>query len=252
MKERGILFQGAMVRAIVGGKKTQTRRLLKFEHANEVDVWRLADDGQWEGGVYGEGGACARMAVVSCPYGKVGDRLWVREAFAMRTLMNHDAVAPRRVRDYGGHPPSLGGHHRCDGDDVLLQYRESPTSSEELRQSPGFATWRDTDVDRWSPGIHMPRWASRLTLEVADVRVHRAQEMEDADVIAEGCTVDVVAKMTGVPWGDMPSLHDAWREAWTHINGRESWDENPWVWAVSFNVVGRHGHSITGMPWVRP
>ena len=179
--ERPILFSGPMVRAILDGRKTVTRRIVRG-----VEMPR-------------------------CPYGSPGDRLWVRETWCLAHPDYHDTD-----REAGSRPVKDGRFcFYAATDDV------------------------DTgDGSPWKPSIHMPRWASRITLEVVCIRVERLQEIDEVDILAEGVTVDVVAKLTGTPWADMPTLHHAWERLWDSINGdRASWASNPWVWRVEFRRV---------------
>jgi hypothetical protein len=102
------------------------------------------------------------------------------------------------------------------------------------------ATFVGEPARKWRPSIFMPRWASRLTLEVEGARVERLQAITEADILAEGVTVDRVAAWTGIPWSDLPTLHDAWAAGWNHINGRRPgarWEDDPWVWVTTFRVL---------------
>lgn len=166
MKERPILFSGPMVRAILDGRKTQTRRVVKPRQG-------MLDD--WTG--------------LPCPYGKPGDRLWVRET--------------------------------C--------YFEQPHGEVIYRADPGSEKALDPEFTglRWRPSIHMPRWASRITLEIVNVRVERLQDIRVDDARAEGVTAK---------W----PVH-GFRNLWQSINGFGSWDANPWVWVVEFRNMERSG-----------
>lgn len=234
MRERPILFSGPMVRAILSGTKTQTRRVISSTHAQEADAWQDCDSGRWESGIAGDHGRYGHGEWVRCPYGVPGDRLWVRES---------------------------GWYH--------VEHYEQDEDSECC--SAEFFRWKATPREgcrRWLPpldhtridritflhdstplehapkgdpihSIHMPRWASRITLEVTGVRVERLQEIIEQDILAEGVTIDLVSRMTGVSWSDMPTLHDAWREGWDAINGKAGrrWADNPWVWRVCFRRI---------------
>jgi hypothetical protein len=205
-KERPILFSGPMIRALLAGTKTQTRRIVK--PAPEADQELRTITGS-SGFVYVMD--CtpmrpfpeARRIRWDCPYGQPGDKLWVRET-------------------WGCFDAWQGFHYAADHE--------------------GFGIGPDDDPDhipehavRWKPSIHMPRAASRLLLEVTEVRVERLQDISEADILAEGVTVDRVAKWCNTPWSSMPTLHHAWRVLWESINGPGSWDANPWVWCVSFS-----------------
>lgn len=196
VKERPILFSGAMVRAILEGRKTQTRRVLKLPR------WSTQDWDDFE--VYENGVAetiCASTgcsAVVLCPYGKKGDRLWVRETW-------------RTINDQ---PLSECVNHKD------LQFAADADEAE-------FA------IFRFRPSIHLPRWGSRITLEVTDIRVQRLQEISEEDAIAEG--------VPPFNWSDRKSLRPvpAFQSFWNSINKTRGfgWDVNPWVWVVSFKCV---------------
>lgn len=135
---------------------------------------------------------------MACPYGAPGDRLWVRETWRM---------------DQHG-----------KGSNVIY----AADLDERFRGGKG----------PWRPSIFMPRSASRITLEITSVRVERLQDITEKDIIAEGVTVDVAAKMTGIPWSSLPTLHHAWEAGWDFINGKRApWASNPWVWVISFRRV---------------
>lgn len=170
MKERPMLFSAPMIRAILAGTKTQTRRTVKPSKyvAMSSTAIRLSGD----------------PAKLPCPYGNVGDRLWVREAF-------------------------------CDA-------RQAAAGRVLYRAS-------DDTACRWTPSIHMPRSASRITLEVTGVRVELLQAVSRGDAMAEGCPFANMA--TG------PDPRQWYAELWDQINGAGAWDANPWVWAVSFKRV---------------
>jgi hypothetical protein len=180
MKERGILFSAPMVRALLDGSKTQTRRILK-PNPNATETRTPAG------------------MVPLCPYGKVGDRLWVREAW--RTVAEADALPPR----------DLAPAHRL--------WFEANSDNQ-----PGFGRLR--------PGMFMPRWASRITLEITGVRVERLQDISEADALAEGCAAKHTADAEY-------NARKAYAVLWESINGGGSWDANPWVWVVEFRRLPR-------------
>lgn len=217
--ERPMLFSAPMVRAILAGEKTQTRRVIKPQppdthpHPGFTLFSTCAKD---------EGAFCWRSSKSStatvghrahCPYGRVGDRLWVRETFHL--CPHCERVTSYRAGGWREAPsgaPDDGGD-RCDTDDQPL--------------SPKCA------AHGWKPSIHMPRWASRITLEVTGVRVERVQNISEADARAEGA-----ASML-VPDDDFPqrSYQLGFKALWARINGAESWAANPWVWIVEFKRV---------------
>lgn len=211
-KERPILFSAPMVRALLSGAKTQTRRLVKHPNVVDVDAWADAGGGLWEMGVH-EAGSTAGMGKLRCPYGAPGDRLWVRETWTEVVPLSGGRLQP------GDHPAS-----RSDGSPTQIWYRADGGISPVDRLFD--------DGPRWKPSIHMPRWASRIDLEVTAVRVERLQDISPEDAMAEGVRCDC---MHPVPMckGNI----DAFRDLWESINGAESWASNPWVWVISFTKV---------------
>lgn len=212
VRERPILFSAPMVRAILDGSKTQTRRPIKSPAKNMqragMQVIKHREPGDYT----------HEKFFALCPFGAPGDRLWVREAFA---LIWPGEAEPEDVRENVV-------EYRADGDESRFPGEWPP----ETRDDP--------DRPRWRPSIHMPRWASRITLEVAGVRVERAQDVSDDDILAEGVTREVVAEMLGCHPGSIPTLQDAWRLAWMHNYGAESWEANPWLWVIEFCRVEAH------------
>jgi hypothetical protein len=190
MKERPILMSAPMVRAILAGTKTQTRRVVKPQptHFNPAGVPRRANP---------DGGA---SAVIACPYGQPGQRLWVREAW--RGYETDDALPPRDIQ------------------------RSTPVYFEATKS---FYLGFDFKTGKLRPGMFMPRWASRITLEVTGVRVERLQSISDADAFAEG--IQQCAN-EGLPSDG--TARGTYRALWESINGPGSWDANPWVWCVEF------------------
>lgn len=207
-KERPILFSAPMVRAILDGRKTQTRRVVK--HAERIEQFERNRDGSFYYDFMDDlDPAYVRSRDVPCPYGVPGDTLWVRE----RTTYIGD--------DYGW------AHVRYDADGADLS----------LTHKAGASPY--TRTGKSVPSIHMPRWASRITLRITDVRVQRLHDISEADARAEG---------VGEPYfgdGDPPfeepgvivSRWMQFRNLWKTINGEGSWAANPWVWAVSFEPL---------------
>lgn len=209
MRERPILFSGPMVRAILEGRKTVTRRVIKpgfptsvtevLPYVNAPGAWIPSDphnsEEPWD------------QQVRICPYGQPGDRLWVREAWAADAQVN--TVAPRDL---------------SHGEPILF---------------PADGSVRQTGCSMFTPGktrpsIHMPRWASRILLEVTAVRVERLQGISQGDALAEGvmaCERDLD------PDGNDYSPYELFSMLWVSINGHDSWSANPWVWAVDFKRV---------------
>lgn len=212
MKERPILFNGAMVRAVLDGHKTQTRRVVKWPKTPTWHDWDyepnvIINPGTWEAWPWAwhrDGAARAIERALRCPYGIPGDRLWVRETF-----WDHDQ----------GEPPEWDAEAR----DERVEYR----ASEWDRVDP-------FDAGGWRPSIHMPRWASRITLEITDVRVERLQDITAADCRAEGHPVDWSRSKNSQVHDD--AARDWYSDLWDSIHGPRgyAWPANPWVWVITF------------------
>ena len=212
MKEHQILFKGPLVRAILEGRKTVTRRAVKIQPRSKADI-----------GSYGLGQPFIRNPDVTkpnpeCPYGRPGDRLWVRETFG-------------EVYEYCDHPEMSG----CPTEywHIAWKYRADGETPE---IEDGVFTW-------WKPSIHMPRAACRILLEITDVRVERLQDISDKEIEAEGIDLDALADgqerydmcHAGSGADGRPTLRTAWRNLWESTGG--DWNANPWVWVVEFKRV---------------
>ena len=209
MKSRPILFSAPMVRALLAGTKTQTRRVVKVQpHASHNPqhaeprsagwVWMAHDDRPTYSFATGD---------FRCPYGQPGDQLWVRETWA------HHVQAQSAERDEDG--PFV---YAADGPQALQARLAS----------------------KWTPGIHMFRWASRITLEITAVRVERLQDISEADAQAEG--IEYSERFGGYCIGEAQHFnsHDpreSYWSLWETINGPGSVESNPWVWCLSFKRV---------------
>lgn len=225
MKTKPILFSGPMVRALLDGSKTQTRRVVKYDirgPSEPMDTFDWYDKtGKWVG-AHGRSYPFKKTnAALLCPYGQPGDRLWVRETWQGPLLQEFEMDAdPDWYRASNIH-----------------QY-QSPKHCEYAADGGPKPEYMDTDdVMRqgWRPSIHMPRWASRITLEVTGVRVERMQDISVADALAEG--VNVHPYHHNRPRTSRYSPVQACRDLWEQINGPSSWDANPWVWVVEFKRV---------------
>lgn len=213
MKERPIIFSGEMVRAILEGRRTQTRRIINpqpYEGCSKLigpemyapaieDKDGMIDAGPEIYGVYDEYGEYG----CKCPYGQPGDRLWVRETWAM------------------------SGHER-------VEYRAFPKDGKDFRSVSG-----------WRASIHMPRWASRITLEIVDVKVERLQKMSSDDLEKEGlnyfenedfCAAEHYQAGGSPIQGGSPERF-AFIALWNRIYGAGSWESNPWVWKIEFKRI---------------
>lgn len=217
MRERPILFSAPMVRAILSGAKTQTRRIVKGAPDNTSEV--VSSLLVHRGDLFDFRRNLDNPKALSCPYGAPGDRLWVREAWAAadRMYQGHDLDEPRVI----AYPADRSARRGFGGT---------------VTDVPAFdlASW-NWDSLKGRPSIHMPRWASRISLEVTAVRVERLQAISTMDAMAEGVEPRPVAS------GAMSYTH-GFRALWDSINGaRASWASNPWVWAVEFKRTERGG-----------
>lgn len=180
MSGKPILFNGDMVRALLDGIKTQTRRLVDFQPENHVE---LATNGNGE---HFADDFESDLMYFKCPFGKAGDLLWVRETFSKYD----DGLVYRAT------------HEQLDG------------------------------VTKWTPSIHMPRWASRLTLKITNVRVERVQDISTDDIKSEG----IIQRFPNVNDKFTPKiLMGAFMELWGSIYN--NWGDNPWVWVYDFEVI---------------
>jgi hypothetical protein len=206
VKERPILFSAPMVGPVLDGSKTQTRRVMKPQPRRVDGGVPFGDSPAW---AHAEPGS----AIMRCPYGIRGDRLWVREN--------------------GWERPYRSARDMREGADTWPPY--------EYDVEP-VCCWEDGELKRlcWKrrPSIHMPRWASRITLEVTAVRVERLQSISETDAIAEGIepAAEGYWRLYGRDTnGDMDrSARTSYRSLWESINGPGSWDANPWVWVIEF------------------
>jgi len=196
-----------MVRAILAGAKTQTRRIVKPAGKNESfamldhgDGWRpwRSDDG--ESHVLNDGNEIE----IACPYGQPGDQLWARETWQLFDPYEDPIPAHR----FGPSAPYQG----CSGD-RSIEWRVCYRADGELdHPGDGKANWR--------PSIHMPRWASRINLTNKIIRCEQLQDISEADAKAEG--VASVAE---------------YNQLWNNINGTDAWDKNPWIWVIDYGVT---------------
>lgn len=190
MKERPILFSGEMVRAILDGRKTQTRRVVKPQP--NLLRWCPIQSGRYDGWDDEHGNP------YPCPYGVPGDQLWVRE-----TCLIH--CKPRRLEPKG----------------EVVYKADFP---DEATAEPG-----------WNPSIFMPRWASRIQLEITNIRVERVQNISIPDAVAEGIRV--------ITDPECPEPDERYRVLWDTINAKRgySWETNPWVWVIEFKRIDQKG-----------
>jgi len=208
MKERPILFSGAMIRAIMAGQKTQMRRVIKTQP--EVTEQRLREMGAWKDGFtlsqHVDTAWQHGFIDVDCPYGQPGDRLWVRESWSTDSTL--DAKPPSSFKAWP---------IRYVADGKIIKH----------------GSFFGNADGKTRPGIHMPRWASRILLEVVSVRVERLQSISEADAEAEG--IDFLRHVQDAD--ETLTARDLYECLWDGINGAGSWEANPWVWVVEFKRI---------------
>ncbi len=222
MIEHPRLFSAEMVRAILDGPKTQTRRVVKPQPLERET--RCSNPFQWNR-VESVGEFFDIMSdnplgvfTVKCPYGNAGDRLWVRETW--RLPVAFDEQSPTQVAD-----KALDAGYRRPWAPIKFEVDGRMDNPHLLKDFGG--AWGKTRVS-----IHMPRWASRITLEITGVRVERLNAITTEDAIAEGIDSD-----GGDDAHRNRSSVENFRHLWESINGKGSWATNPWVWVVSFKQV---------------
>lgn len=188
MKERGMIFNAEMIRALLSGQKTQTRRpynwklqpAMEMAERDDGTTWPWAEDCENGGDIW-----------FPCPFGAAGDRIWVRETWA----------------EAGASAPDLKLYRANYPEHVPSSYENVPPA----------------DEVRWTPSIHMPRWASRILLEITAVRVEKLNSISEVDAKAEGMK------------DSMPILEYA--RLWNGIYPDKYWQSNPWVWVIEFKRV---------------
>ncbi|EKT3118015.1 hypothetical protein QD871_005067 [Salmonella enterica] len=203
MKERGMIFNTEMVNAILSGRKTQTRRPIKWKQTRFTEIAERDDGSLWPWAEDCERGGDIWFA---CPYGEIGDRIWVRETFRV--------------------------HSRAT-DVATLVYRASVRNSwtEQTHRVPIAVCDKPATPEKWTPSIHMPRWASRILLEITDVRVEKLRDLSEEDAKSEGITPPAGGVLPG--WEYRINFRDLWMD----IYGTDSWEANPWVWVIEFKRV---------------
>jgi hypothetical protein len=225
IKERGILMHARSVLNILAGRKTQTRRIVKPQPLGFADTVQTVG---WESGDTALRGVAGHYCLVKlresrneqhsrqgipddieyhCPQGQPGDRLWVRETW--RTFKS--ALSP---------DDNFGVEYRADGEKVYWPKWD--------------AAFRDAvpNGGGWKPSLFMPRWASRITLEITDVRVERVRDISEADAYAEGI------KIGDADFDDLgPNPIAAFSRLWDDTNGKGAWERNDWVWCISFQRI---------------
>nr|WP_258537167.1 hypothetical protein [Klebsiella variicola] len=216
--ERGMIFNAEMVRAILDGRKTQTRRPIKWKQTRFTEIGEREDGSKWP---WSEDAEHACDFWHPCPFGAVGDRIWVRETWG---VVSHAFSDDGLMIDWVPDRPTTAIHEMPFGNGYYSGYA--------IYAADGDFTWGDDDGYEdgrscWKPSIHMPRAASRILLEITDVRVERLRSMSQDDARAEGVIAASGPMEAGL----------AFRELWDSIYGEESWKANPWVWVIEFKRV---------------
>lgn len=223
VKERGIIFSAPMVRALLVGTKTQTRRVVRECGGNRGgpvgDHVKWFERGQEDATRWCGHDGLGSLGWVRCPYGEPGDRLWVKETFAIAPGENQIVAYRADGR--------CGAIFDGDGDRFLLHHGWVLDAADKDREGKWYGLGKFGG--RWRPSIFMPRWASRITLDVVSIRVERLHAITEEDAKEEG--------VEPVENGD-ERYRFGFRNAWHDINGGDSWNANPFVWVIEFKRVG--------------
>lgn len=226
-----MIFNGEMVRAILDGRKTQTRRIMKNQPAGDYPdtpalIRSVGGGFQWYGH-YGE------SSIFNCPFGAVGDRIWVRETWG---VVSHELDEDGRIQPWSPDRPATAIHEMPFGNGYY--------SGHAIYAADGEFTWGDDDGYEdgrscWKPSIHMPRAACRTLLEVTGVRVERLNSISQEDAQAEGMELTGWRPTYSDPdsGGEVWTPYDNFAQLWESIYGEGSWHANPWVWVIEFKVV---------------
>lgn len=235
MKERGMIFNGEMVRAILEGRKTQTRRPMKIQPVLNGSFYEVYGAG-WSANVSSVPVVFGHSLATHCPFGCVGERIWVRETYRV---------------------------HSKAADVATLVYKASEQNSwtEQTHRVPLSVCTRRVSPEKWTPAIHMPRWASRILLEITDVRVERLQDISEEGAQREGVHTEVWDQTVAARnyaasdeffqfWSDdMPHFvemnelyRSSFRSLWESLYGEDSWQANQWVWVIEFKRIEETSH----------
>lgn len=227
------MFSARLVLALLAGRKTQTRRTVKPQPKSDwlypQEMWGVSPPPdplpfgvpghwRWVGEDYPDG----PEDDFRCRYGRAGDRLWVREAWGLALDSNGWANGGATLT------------YRADGKQLPL----TADRFDLLNTVGQIKTWHR----KWRPGIHMPRWAARIILEIESIRVEKLQKISTDDIVAEGLEIPAVDySVADHPWAlDVERdnyAREQWRTGWDSINGAGSWKKNPWVWVVTFKRI---------------
>ncbi|MDL4453985.1 hypothetical protein QRZ34_23305 [Klebsiella michiganensis] len=222
MKERGMIFNGEMVRALLDGRKTQTRRPIKWKQTRFTEIGEREDGSKWP---WSEDAEHACDFWHPCPFGAVGDRIWVRETWG---VASHAFSDDGLMIDWVPDRPATAIHEMPFGNGYF--------SGHAIYAADGDFTWGDDDGYEdgrscWKPSIHMPRAASRILLEITDVRVERLNTISEEDAGREGYPEDPA------PYGGKMDKWLWFRQLWDGIYPEQSFKHNPWVWVIEFKRV---------------
>ena len=247
MKERGMIFNGEMVRAILDGRKTQTRRPIKWKQTRFTEIGEREDGSKWP---WSEDAEHACDFWHPCPFGAVGDRIWVRETWGVGS---HELDEDGRIQPWKPDRPATAIHEMPFGNGYY--------SGHAIYAADGDFTWGDDDGYEdgrscWKPSIHMPRAASRILLEITDVRVERLNAISEEDAIAEGmqgvicpcCKGDseystsqydaeTLAVVDEIPCRACESNRSKFFTLWDSIYGYGQHCIGEWVWVIEFKRV---------------
>lgn len=249
MKERGMIFNGEMVRAILDGRKTQTRRIMKVQPSDGFHPTHNGYDLDLNAHWYTPGvvdkngylqpakkdvfGVADENEGYTCPFGAVGDRIWVRETWG---VVSHELDEDGRIQPWSPDRPATAIHEMPFGNGYYTGHA--------IYAADGEFTWGDDDGYEdgrscWKPSIHMPRAACRILLEVTGVRVERLNSISQEDAQAEGMELTGWRPTYSDPdsGGEVWTPYDNFAQLWESIYGEESWKANPWVWVIEFKVV---------------
>jgi hypothetical protein len=227
MKESPIIFSTPMVKANLEGRKTKTRRLNGLDEINENPEWYWLSK---ENYIDRKGRFCQKFftakgfsKIVNCPYGNIGDLLWVRETFVPMIIEDHDG----------------------EGNDLYTWlYKTEPGCDNILRMM---------EDSTWKPSIHMPKSAARIWLKITDIRLERLHDISEEDAIKEGI-IPLLMSLTQFEthgrlyfdyskheymFNDGLKPIESFKSLWESINGKNSWDANPWVWVITFEKYDR-------------
>lgn len=241
IKERPIIFSGEMVKAILDGKKTMARRVIKsdigaYDHGHII---KQSSDKSREGSAcfFNKPVGCmvTSSKLVKCPYGKIGDRLWVRETWAPVNSCGESALA-----------------YKADNEIICLSENEgfldeygTLNYTDPRLAKYAFADWADDLVNgvegAWKSPITMPRWASRILLEITDIRVERLQDISETDAKKEGMppshpSIDKISMQHGFNSFSQSCFAQSWDSLYDE-NSPKRWANNQWVWVIEFKVI---------------